>query len=83
MSLSETIYNTRIKALLSQEEFAKVLNVSVGTINRWENGKTKPNMIAMKAIKNFCKEKELSYELIESEWLTSRMGDKKKISVRK
>ena len=38
MSLSELVRNMRNRALLSLEEFAKLLNVSVGTINRWENG---------------------------------------------
>ena len=40
--LSELILVVRKKALLSQEDFAKALDVSVGTINRWENAKTKP-----------------------------------------
>ena len=34
--LSELIQVMRKKALLSQKDFAKALNVSVGTINRWE-----------------------------------------------
>ena len=38
--LSELLRVMRKKALLSQEDFAKALSVSVGTINRWENGKT-------------------------------------------
>ena len=42
--LSELIQVMRKKALLSQKDFAKALNVSVGTINRWENAKTKPNI---------------------------------------
>ena len=46
--LSELIRIMRKKALLSQEDFAKTLNVSVGTINRWENAKTRPNITAMK-----------------------------------
>ncbi len=69
MSLEEAIKNTRMKSLLSQEDFAKKLNVSVGSINRWENGKTKPNLIAMKAIKAFCEEHDLDYSVIENEWL--------------
>ncbi len=69
MSLEEAIKNTRMKSLLSQEDFAKKLNVSVGSINRWENGKTKPNLIAMKAIKAFCEEQNLDYSVIETEWL--------------
>ena len=55
MPLSELIRIMRKKALLSQEDFAKVLNVSVGTINRWENAKTKPNITAMKKIKAFLR----------------------------
>lgn len=69
MSLAEVIRNTRMKSLLSQEDFAKALNVSVGSINRWENGKTKPNIIAMKAVKSFCEENNLDYSIIENEWL--------------
>lgn len=69
MSLAEVIKNTRMKSLLSQEDFAKELNVSVGSINRWENGKTKPNIIAMKAIKTFCEERKLKYDMIEEEWI--------------
>ena len=48
MSLNEPIRVMRKKALMSQEDFAKALNVSVGTINRWENEKTEPNITAMK-----------------------------------
>ena len=33
--LSELLRVMRKKALLSQEDFAKALSVSVGTINRW------------------------------------------------
>lgn len=57
--LSELIRIMRKKALLSQEDFAKALNVSVGTINRWENAKTKPNITAMKKIKAFCEENNI------------------------
>ena len=53
--LSELIRVMRKKALMSQEDFAKTLNVSVGTINRWENAKTKPNITAMKKSRHFVK----------------------------
>lgn len=72
MSLSELIRNTRKKALLSQEDFARELNVSVGTINRWENGKTKPNITAMKKIKAFCGKGSIPFEEIESAWLNDK-----------
>ena len=64
MALHELLRTMRKKALLSQEDFAKELNVSVGTINRWEN--------AMKKIKAFCEGKAIPFEEIESEWLREK-----------
>ena len=72
MALYELLRTMRKKALLSQEDFAKEIAVSVGTINRWENGKTRPNIAAMKKIKLFCEEKGIPFEEIESEWLTEK-----------
>lgn len=69
MSLSETIKLTRQKLLMSQEIFAKEINVSVATINRWENGRSKPNLLAMKSIKEFCEKYNLPFETIQEEWL--------------
>lgn len=59
----------RQKFFLSQEEFAKELNVSVSTINRWETGKVKPNLTAMKKLKRFCENNNLKFDALESEWL--------------
>lgn len=72
MALHELLRTMRKRALLSQDDFAKELNVSTGTINRWENGKTKPNITAMKKIKAFCEGKSLPFEEIESEWLREK-----------
>lgn len=72
--LAETIKVTRQKAFMSQEEFAAELKVSVSTINRWETGKVKPNLTAMKSLKRFCGEYDLSYEDIENEWFNHSLG---------
>lgn len=77
MSLSDTIRLTRQKALMNQEEFAAELNVSLASVNRWEVGKSIPNIAAMKSIKAFCNKNGYSYELIENEWLNARMEAKK------
>lgn len=69
MSLGEAIKITRQKAFYTQEEFAQKLNVALSTVNRWELNKAKPNMKAMKAIKAFCEEQQVSFEGIESAWL--------------
>ena len=77
MSLPMSIKLMRQKAFMSQESFASTLNVSVGTINRWENGKSKPNITAMKKIKDFCDNNNLSFENIENEWFDSEEVAKK------
>ena len=61
-----------MRTMRKKENFAKKLNVSVGTINRWENGKTKPNITAMKKIKAFCEGKAIPFEEIEPEWLREK-----------
>ena len=70
--LSNMIRTTRQKAFMSQEEFANEIKVSVSTINRWETGKVKPNLTAMKSIKQFCDKYALPYEAIEKEWFEFR-----------
>lgn len=70
MPLSDTIKVTRQKAFMSQEAFAKELHVSVSTINRWETGKVRPNLSAMKTLKGFCIANQISFENIEKEWFS-------------
>ena len=54
---------------MTQEEFASEFNVAFSTINRWENGKTVPNMKAMKQMKEFCEKKGFSFDELEEAWL--------------
>ena len=54
MSFSKIIKDIRCQSLLSQTEFAKELEVSFSTVNRWETGKTLPTYKAMKSIEQFC-----------------------------
>ena len=76
MLLSELIKQTRQKLFMSQDDFATEINVSVATINRWENGKSKPNLTAMKSIKGFCTQNNLPFEEIENEWHSNSKEDK-------
>ena len=68
MSLSEVLKVTRQKAFMTQEAFANEIHVTPATINRWENGRSKPNLTAMKNLKEFCSKYDVSYEKIEREW---------------
>lgn len=69
MEFPEKIKQIRQRQLLTQEAFAKELNVSFSTVNRWEGGKAKPNLNAMKNIKAYCLENRLDYSDLEEAWL--------------
>lgn len=45
------IRELRLLAELTQEQFAAVLGVTYGTINRWENGHMQPSPLALKQIR--------------------------------
>ncbi|MFR2553298.1 MAG: helix-turn-helix domain-containing protein [Clostridioides difficile] len=72
ISFSEEIKMVRMKAFLTQPLFAEEIHVSFSTINRWENGKGKPNLTAMKAIKSFCEVHDIPCENLETEWINSQ-----------
>lgn len=69
MTLSYSIKKIRQKLFMTQEELATELNVAFSTVNRWENGKTIPNMTAMKQLKTFCEKNGIPFDEIESAWL--------------
>lgn len=75
--LSEQIKIIRQKAFLSQDAFAKELGVAYSTINRWETGKSKPNLSAMKSLKDYCLKNGLSFDEIEKEWLSQPSQEEK------
>jgi len=68
MSFSEEIRLICRHSFLSQEAFARELNVSFSSVNRWESGKTKPNLNAMKNIKAFCEAHNIVFSNLEKEW---------------
>lgn len=59
---------------MTQTEFAEIVNVAFSTINRWEAGKARPNIKAMKNIKEYCEERNLPYKNIEEAWLNYKVG---------
>lgn len=76
MTLGEAIRTSRQKAIFTQQNFAKTLNVAISTVNRWEQNKARPNIKAMKSIKAFCIYNELDYDRIEKAWLTTTQDNK-------
>lgn len=55
MNFCEIVRLIREKTDMSQEDLARALNVSFATINRWENGKTRPNKLTQSVFFDFCK----------------------------
>lgn len=68
MSFSGELKSIRQHCFLSQEAFARELNVSFSSVNRWESGRTRPNMNAMKSIKAFCESHDVDFSNLEKEW---------------
>lgn len=69
MNFPEEIKKLRERSLLTQTEFAEIVGVAFSTVNRWETGKARPNIKAMKNIKEYCKHNNLTYDHIEEAWL--------------
>lgn len=53
-SLPALIKEVRRQLSLSQEDLARQLNVSYATVNRWENGQSKPSKLAKAQLQAFC-----------------------------
>ncbi|MBD2126584.1 helix-turn-helix transcriptional regulator [Microcoleus sp. ZQ-A2] len=50
--LADLVRETRQRLELSQAKFAAKLGVSFQSVNRWENGRTKPLPVALKQIEH-------------------------------
>ena len=69
MGFPEEIKRIRQRSFLTQQDFAKKVQVAYSTVNRWEGGKAKPNLITMKNIKEFCHKNDIDYTSVEEAWL--------------
>lgn len=74
MNFPEEIKKLSERALLTQSQFAEIVGVAFSTVNRWEVGKARPNIKAMKNIKTHCEKNTLSYEDVEEAWLNYKVG---------
>ena len=50
-NIAEELKKLRQQQGWSQEDLARKIGVSFATVNRWENGKTKPSRLAQEKIK--------------------------------
>ena len=54
-NLAQLVRDLRKQTGLTQEKFAAKLGVTFPTINRWENGRTKPSPLALKQIEKLIR----------------------------
>lgn len=81
------IKSIRERAGISQEQFAKELSTTVVSINRWENGKAVPNLMAQNQLVEFCKRHKIDvsdiivdkYRFTDTEKFVLYHGSKKGI----
>lgn len=54
------IKEIRLKAFMTQDEFAKQIGVSTSAVRTWEQGVSKPSLKAQKKIVEFCKRNRIA-----------------------
>ena len=54
---AHAIREVRARLLMTQEEFAHAISVTVSTVNRWENGHAKPSKLAWRAIQSLARKR--------------------------
>ncbi|MDP8215826.1 MAG: helix-turn-helix transcriptional regulator [Candidatus Kaelpia imicola] len=59
MNIIKELKDYRLKNKITQQELAKMLEVSFATVNRWFNGHTKPSEIQEYHIKELLKKEEI------------------------
>jgi len=76
MSFAEELKSIRQHCFLSQEAFARELNVSFSSVNRWESGRAKPNLAAIKSIRDFCDSHHIDFSVLEKAWFDMNRQNK-------
>lgn len=70
--MSQNIRQIRQQLGMTQEEFAHALGITVGTVNRWENGRFRPSKLAKATILEFARRHGV--QLSESAETTNQPG---------
>ena len=65
MTFADSIIQLRSELRISQKELAEQLNISVATVNRWENGRTMPNKMTVLVIRQYCADHGLDFSYDE------------------
>ena len=60
--MGDIVRRLRSKLGLTQEELAHELGITVGTVNRWENGRFRPSKLARSTILEFARKHGVALE---------------------
>jgi putative transcriptional regulator len=60
--MGEQVRTLRRELKMTQEEFAHELGITVGTVNRWENGRFRPSKLARATLVDFAERRGMSVE---------------------
>ncbi len=63
MNYTKAIKELREKLLISQDELATLLDVSIQTVNRWDNGRYEPTPSIKKKLMVLFKENDIEVEM--------------------
>ena len=63
MTYAQKIKRIREVLLITQQELANLLSVSIVTVNRWQNGKYEPTMKIKREIEKIYIENNISKEM--------------------
>ena len=66
MEYSDLIKELRNRMLLTQTEFADMLGVSFGSVNRWENKKYEPTVKVKRKLKELCSKYKIDFDQVVS-----------------
>jgi len=62
--MSELVRALRRELRMTQEELAHELGITVGTVNRWENGRFRPSKLARAMILEFSQRRGVSVDAL-------------------
>ena len=60
--MKDLILEIRNRLNASQEDLARMIGISYATVNRWENGHSRPNKAAQLRLYDICKERKVDLE---------------------
>jgi transcriptional regulator with XRE-family HTH domain len=63
MTIDDILKSIRVELGISQETLARDLGVSFSSLNRWENSKSKPSRLAIKRLKDYAAENDVSEDV--------------------